>query len=697
MRRFFSKANLVNYGIPLLLFGLITFLIYPHLFTGFSNQIEKNDGRLLAWTVSWDLNKLLTDPLNLYNANIFYPNQSTLTYSEHFLGGSILALPVYILSGGNPTASFNFLMILGFILNAFSAYVLIKHLTKSKLAAFIGAVIFGYCSYRIINYAHLQNSLVFYIPFLTYFVIRYFENKRRLFLIGAGLSLLGMSLTSWYHMIFIWLLFALLLFYYLIKKQFTKRDFINFGILIGVNLLIILPFALPYFEFNKQNQSAYTINDLKTYSADIGGYLLPPPNTVVGGEVLPFFRIDKERWSENMNFIGFIALILSIIGILSFRNSKNEFQISVDKSKIKYVLMALVFFIFSLGPFLHIADQVTRIPLVYWLVYNLLPPIRFIRVTARFATVFYMFIGILAGFGMVKILNRFKSKKFAVVFSGLLVCVILFEYYPYNRFYDLYDTSKTPEVYNYIKDNNDVKALIEMPINVGPFDTTQYVYYSGIHFKPIVNGYSGFEPKDHQFNKYLFENFTNTLGFLKLKQLGVTHLLINPGFEYNLDSNLYKLEKEAEGYRLYKLEDTEIDYKAGYFTDFSGKEFKSNYSDITYTFNNTNVVKPTPGTPLYNVSPKQVNTSSSFTISTAEEFDKVYLSFRVFSANDYLKIDCVTNSENSFEYSFSDADFLEEQFGFNCSSNKINLELFSTENPDRSMITSIGFIDVEGN
>lgn len=275
--------------------------------------------------------------------------------------------------------------------------------------------------------------------------------------------------------------------------------------------------------------------------------------------------------------------------------------------------------------------------------------------------------------------------------------MILFEYYPYTRFYNLYDTSKTPEIYNYIKNNNDIKALIEMPINVGPFDTTQYVYYSGIHFKPIVNGYSGFEPKDHQFNKHLFENFTNTLGFLKLKQLGVTHLLINPGFEYNLDSNLYELVKEAEGYKLYKLEDTDMEYKAGYFTDFSGKEFKNNYSDITFTFSNTNVVNPTNGTPIYNVSPKQIDTLSSFTVSTVEEFDKVYLSFRAFSEKDYVKIDCVTNDENNFEYSFSKADFLEKQLGFNCSSNKINLELFSTENPDRSMITSIGFLDIENN
>lgn len=64
------KSFFITYIVPLILFLGITFVINPNLFTGFATQIEKNDGRLLAWTVSWDIHKLLTDPFGIYNANI---------------------------------------------------------------------------------------------------------------------------------------------------------------------------------------------------------------------------------------------------------------------------------------------------------------------------------------------------------------------------------------------------------------------------------------------------------------------------------------------------------------------------------------------------------------------------------------------------------------------------------------------------
>lgn len=680
----------ITYLLPFALFIFITFTFNPNIFTGFSTTIERNDGRLLAWTVSWDIHKILTDPLGIYNANIFYPNTNTLTYSEHFIGGSIPALPVWLITNGNPAASFNFLMILGYTLNAFCAYILVKYLTKSRLSGIIAGIIFGYCSYRVANFGHLQNMLVFYIPLLTYFLFKYIEVKKNKFLIGAGISLLMMSLTSWYHMIFIWAMFVLLLLYFLYKKNLERKDFFKLGILIVANLIVILPFALPYFEFNKQNQSAYSINELKIYAADIGGYLMPPPNTFIGGVVLPWLKVTKDRWQENINFIGYIALVLSFIAIFSIKRIKNGINITIDKSKLIFAGIGLIFVLLSFGPFLHLSDEVTRVPLLYWLIFNLLPPIRFIRVTGRFATVVFLFIGILAGFGFTKLLKRIHSRKLAIVFTGIVGVLILFEYYPYQNFFHYEDVSSTPEIYTQIKNDGSIKALLELPIDVGPFETTKSIYYAGIHFKPIVNGYSGYEPKDYNFNKHLFEDRLSDIGLIKLKGLGVTHILINPGYEKEITNKDIKLISESEGYKLYKIED-EVDNYSGYYTDFSENSVVLNTKIPKLVFNGTQINAPSTGTPIYNISPRETNTETSFVLSAEDTFKYLTVNFRAYGSNDSVTINCINEGKIQKSVRFSNENnFIDTPLFLECNSNSAEIRMISDEYKDRSMVSSIG-------
>lgn len=688
------QSVIVTYIVPLIIFLGITFIINPTIFTGFSTLIEKNDGRLLAWTVSWDIHKLLTDPLGIYDANIYYPNQNTLTYSEHFIAGSILAIPVWLLTDGNPAASFNFLMILGYTLNAFCTYILVKYLTKRRLAGLIAGIIFGYCSYRIANFGHLQNMLVFYIPLLTYFLFRYFENKRYRFLIGAGLSLLMMSLTSWYHMIFIWGMFVLFLAYFVFKKQFVKSDLIKFGVLIAINLAIILPFALPYFAFNKDNQSAYTMNELKTYSADIGGYLMPPPNTFIGGVVLPWLRVTKERWQENINFIGYIALTLSLVAVFTIRRTKDGFKVIIDKTKLIFAGIGLFFVLLSFGPFLHLSDKVTRIPLVYWFIFNFLPPIRFIRVTGRFATIVFLFVGILSGFGFARILNKFKNRNVAVLFTAVISVFILAEYYPHHNFFSYADVSKTPAVYTQVKNDPSVKAILELPIDVGPFETTKYVYYAGIHFKPIVNGYSGFEPKDYNFNKHLFEYRINDIGLVKLQEIGVTHIIVNPTYTQEITNPDIELISSEDGYKLYKIKDTVSNYK-GYFTDFSDNNVSYNTKEPTFGFNGTQLNSPSSDTPVYNVAPTLLNSEESFTIRAEEDFKYLTINFRAYSKDDKVTINCIDDEDIVSSQEFSNQnDYLTEVLFVECNTNSAEIKLLSTEFTNRSMVTAAGFIDL---
>ena len=62
---------------------LVAVMTYPTV-TGFDTlgRIRSGDGKFSIWNIGWIGHALLTDPAELYNANIFHPHTGTLAYSE---------------------------------------------------------------------------------------------------------------------------------------------------------------------------------------------------------------------------------------------------------------------------------------------------------------------------------------------------------------------------------------------------------------------------------------------------------------------------------------------------------------------------------------------------------------------------------------------------------------------------------------
>lgn len=682
----FKLKKIANLLLPVIIFLSITVIFNHVIISGFNSQIEENDGRLLAWTLAWDDHMILTDPIHIFQANIYYPNANTLTYSEHGIGISLLALPLYILSNGNPIIGFNFVMLISYFLNAYFTYLLVKYFTKRRAAGIIAGIIYGFCSYKVLNFGHLQNMTIFYMPLLLLLMFKYFDTKKLKFLIGIGLCLLLQSLSSWYHMIFIFLLFGIFALFFIYTKKLVKKDFIRFGIMLIPVFLVILPFALPYFAFNKENQSAYKLDDLKTYSADFGGYLLPSPNTFLGSEVLPKLGITKKSWWENFNFIGYIALTLSIISIVSIRkNEKGKWRFKLDKKKSIFAICGAVFFILSFGPFLRFNDITTRIPLPYYLIFKFLTPIRFIRAVARFSTVVFLMISILSGYGYLKLEKRFKSRNMKWLLLIVISIFIMLEYYPFHDYRTYADVSVVPEVYKEVKENRDVKAIAVLPIDVGPFVTTGYIYWSGYHLKPIVNGYSGYEPPTYATYRKIITQFPDSLSLAKLYGIGVTHIVVTPEFEGKLSTTYLDLIKEADGYKLYKIKESIKD--ASFFYDDFNTNFSQNFKDLNYSFTDTEINASSPDTPVSNVSPSSIGKQGTFEVKSENQVSKLSLNMRAYSAND--SIDIVCSSTEKYSFTNITEQYLKELLQLDCHTKDIKISLKSDTFKDRAMITML--------
>ena len=110
-------------------FVLTTALTYP-LVPGAAHlgRVNTDDGRLSIWNVAWVAEALLTDPAHLYDANIFYPAQHALAFSEANIAAGVLGLPAWALTG-NPYLAHNFAAIVAFVASFAGMYYLARYLT----------------------------------------------------------------------------------------------------------------------------------------------------------------------------------------------------------------------------------------------------------------------------------------------------------------------------------------------------------------------------------------------------------------------------------------------------------------------------------------------------------------------------------------------------------------------------------------
>src|SRR5262249_60462462 len=122
-RRRLRREHAVVLAAAIALTALFTWPMAYEL--GRVGRIDNGDGQLSIWNVAWVARALPTDPLHVFDANIFFPQRGTLVYSESNLGAGALAVPVYWVTG-NPYAAHNSVVLLAFVLAFAGAYALVR-------------------------------------------------------------------------------------------------------------------------------------------------------------------------------------------------------------------------------------------------------------------------------------------------------------------------------------------------------------------------------------------------------------------------------------------------------------------------------------------------------------------------------------------------------------------------------------------
>lgn len=467
---------------------------------GSAGRIDSGDGRHGVWNVSWVAHALTTAPSTVFDANIFHPHDNALAFSEANLVAGVMAIPAWILTGGNPYAAYNSVAIMAFALAALCAYLLARTVGASRFGAAITALIYGYSPYMLAHIPHIQLLMTFG-PALSLAALHRFiaaPTTRRAVALGAALTVTGLSCA--YYGIFSGLLVSLAILWFAgvdghwRQWQYWART----ALAAGIVLAIILPFFIPYLSVREAGFSR-TLDDARLFSTVGRAYFASA--VLVHQWMLPLLG----SWREVL-FPGFQAILFAIVAVVLTVRSGGR-----DRWRlVGFYLLVMVFsFWISLGPDAGL----------YTLLYHALPAFSFLRAPARMGVMVTLGAAVLSGLALTWLQARSVPLRRALAVA--IVCVAVVESWagplvlqgapPINKVYRrLALLPRAP--------------VAEFPFYQGPEERhrqTEYMLMSTFHWQPLLNGYSDHFPADYLADKPVLTTFpsADALAVLRDRQI----------------------------------------------------------------------------------------------------------------------------------------------------------------------------------
>ncbi|MGH9871911.1 MAG: hypothetical protein ACRD9S_05515, partial [Pyrinomonadaceae bacterium] len=280
---------------------------------------DPGDPYLASWILWWDYHQTFSDPLNLFHANVFYPFRYTLAFSEHCYGLALLVFPLFAL-GFRPLTVHATAMFFGFALCGYGAFRLARTLTGSEAVAWVTGIVFAFVPFRFDMLSHLIYLFSPWIPLqfeaLVLFVRE--RSRNRAVWLGFAFFMSGLTSISWFTLALV--PFALCGAILLTRHTaWRDRQFWVRGVVaLGLALIALLPFMLPYYFVSKLYGFKRRIEEVKANSASPIHWLSVANRNKLWngmGENLP------EGYRFKL-FPGLLPILFSLVAVLVVEPAK---------------------------------------------------------------------------------------------------------------------------------------------------------------------------------------------------------------------------------------------------------------------------------------------------------------------------------------------------------------------------------------
>lgn len=448
------------------------------------------------WHSLWELwfvksSLLARGQFPLYTDNIFYPRGADLGYNLWVVVPLIFSVPLTALIG--LVATYN-VLILGFLaLAGYAAFLLVHHLTMDRRAAFVSGVIFAFSPYHMthsLEHLFVLASAV-WVPLYILFLIKGFQEGGFANIGLASLFLVCAIGSGLYYAIFLVLFTGLYFLDQILRSgsQVTRRVmFKRVSSLFILVSILSLPFVGPSLMREWTDTTLYpSLGEVNFWSADLLAFFIPSSAHPLWGKLVKSIYANfSGNVFEQTVYFGYTIVAFAIVGF--FKGPRREARF--------WTFAAILFFILSLGPMLHIngkylfdlGEKKLMFPLPS-LLFHFIPVLKGIRVFSRFDVMLMMSLAILVGYGLKAILERLHGAQWGpwaeLGLAGLVSAGILFEFL--NVPLPLLD-AKIPHAYEAIGgENSGGGSLLELPLD---WKIAKYQYYQTAHRGKLIMGFA---------------------------------------------------------------------------------------------------------------------------------------------------------------------------------------------------------------
>lgn len=479
-------------------------------------RMDTHDGKFSVWNVAWVAHALLTDPANVFNANIFHPQQGTLAYSEANLVAGVMAAPVYAITG-NPIAAHNVVVYVSLVLAFVLTWHLVRRLTGSPWAGLPPAAAFAFSAYVSAHTAHVQLLLVFVVP-LVLIVWHWFEEQPSLQRGAAlGATMTFSVLACAYYGIMMGLAVGFAALWFAWRRSEPKPYWVGLGAAVLVAALTVAPIAIPYASLRDEGvRSSLNIDEARSYSADHRTYMRGHSGPLT--QILPaVWKADLDAYVGRVGevlFPGIIIVALAVIGLVRTANGMPRTPHPAPRTVFWfYVTLTMLALWASLGP---------RAGLYVWLA-DVIPFMSFLRAPARFGVLTLMGVAVFAGWGIVAIVGHGRR---AAAVATLLMALVAFEL---RVTWPLRPVPPVPEAYQLLAGMPRAGTVVlQFPYRQGEwFPHVEHMFWSMWHWQPLVNGYSDYIPQDVIDLAVPINSFPSAEAFAILKTRNVRYVVID--------------------------------------------------------------------------------------------------------------------------------------------------------------------------
>lgn len=539
LKKLYSTIEKHHIPFIILAYILINLLFYHNFWHELIFDNSKIGARYgEVFTAEWAMDKVYQNIISgnnpfAHSTAVLYPFGLDFTSTDSGNGFYFVLLRPFF----SEHQSLSIVVAAGIIFANLGMYLLLRKLRISQVVSFLIGLTFGYMTFLMVRIGHLNYMSIYVFPWFFLCVSSLItENSKKTKIISSIGSALFFVLSLYlnlYYFVMLSLSIALFIVYDILfsRKSFSSICKSNIKYLLFTFLCIII-FLLPWLKVLYEAQLFEGLPKTAgwggaiEFSSDLFGFFVPSIYSYFLNPIAGFIGIHFKFASgifENFTYPGLI-IIFSFITLFILK-LKNKLQNKLYLSIKPYLFVSGVFWMLTLGPFLHIlgkwgktVDDGIRIvvPLPF-VIFHYLPFMANIRIPGRLIVAFIFFSYIICAYLFDHFLKN-KAIKIKTAFFVLFILVFFIDHYfkitiPPPHFIPF-------SAYKIIAKDPSNITVMEAPSAVrdgftyfGNNDGLGFVEGQLIHNKPVLAGYLGRIPP-FKINYYQRNPFLGYMGRL---------------------------------------------------------------------------------------------------------------------------------------------------------------------------------------